>query len=74
MGPGVSYIGNYALQGCCALEALHIAATTPPTLGGNYALDTRSASLVVYVPASSLEAYRTAEGWSSLRCSAQAEE
>lgn len=74
MGPGVSYIGNYALQGCCALEALHIAATTPPTLGGNYALDTRSASLVVYVPASSLEAYRTAEGWSSLRCSAQTEE
>ncbi len=74
MGPGVSYIGNYALQGCCALETLHIAATTPPTLGGNYALDTRSASLVVYVPASSLEAYRTAEGWSALRCSAQAEE
>lgn len=74
MGPGVSYIGNYALQGCCALETLHIAATTPPTLGGSYALDTRSASLVVYVPASSLEAYRTAEGWSALRCSAQTEE
>ena len=74
MGPGMSYIGNYALQGCCALEAVHIAATTPPTLGGNYALDTRSASLVVYVPASSLEAYRTAEGWSALRCSGQAEE
>lgn len=74
MGAAVSYIGDYALQGCCALEALHIAATTPPTLGGSYALDTQSASLVVYVPASALEAYRTAEGWSALRCSTQAEE
>ena len=74
MGAAVSYIGDYALQGCCALEALHIAATTPPTLGGSYALDTQSASLVVYVPASALEAYRTAEGWSALRCSAQTEE
>lgn len=74
MGAAVSYIGDYALQGCWALEALHIAATTPPTLGGSYALDTQSASLDVYVPASALEAYRTAEGWSALRCSAQAEE
>lgn len=62
IGAEVRHIGDYALQGCCAMEELHITATTPPTLGA-YALDTRSTTLVIYVPASALEAYSSAEGW-----------
>lgn len=57
----VTSIGNKAFYQCFSLTTITCEAETPPTLSsGN---DRRSVT-AVYVPAGSVELYKTADGWS----------
>ena len=53
------------------LSKAYVYATVPPTIKGNYSSDTKtvfdgaSSNLVVYVPAQSVDAYKSAAGWSN---------
>lgn len=52
-----------AFTGCTSLSTITITATTPPTLAANaFPLNN---NLKIYVPADSVEAYKTAENWSA---------
>lgn len=62
IGNGVTSIGERAFSDCIRLTSVTIEATTPPTLGA-YALSSTN-SCPIYVPAESVEDYKTA--WSSL--------
>ena len=57
-------IGEGALYGCTRLTRITIKATTPPYLGGSAFGNTNNCP--IYVPAQSVEAYKTATNWSSL--------
>ena len=57
----VTKIGNSAFYGCKALTSITCEATTPPTLNSSNNLSNVTA---VYVPAGSVEAYKTATNWS----------
>ena len=58
---GVTFISDFAFQGCSSLTSVIVKATTPPMLGADVFYHTNE-ELVIYVPAQSLEAYKTA--WS----------
>ena len=57
----VTSIGDYAFCDCTSLTTIICEATTPPTLGAANALSNVTA---VYVPAESIEAYKSATNWS----------
>ena len=58
----ITVINNYAFDGCSSLASMTVLATTPPTLGTS-ALPSASQLQAIYVPAASVDAYKTA--WSS---------
>ena len=59
----VAAIEDYAFAWCESLTSAYCKATTPPSLGGTYLFyDIQTPK--IYVPAESLEEYRTAESWS----------
>ena len=59
----VAEIEDYAFAWCESLTSAYCKATTPPSLGGTYLFyDIQTPK--IYVPAESLEEYRTAESWS----------
>ena len=58
-------IMNQAFYASGNLTSITILATTPPVLNAN-AFQATSANLVIYVPASSLSAYKAATNWSSI--------
>lgn len=58
---GVTFIGNSAFNECSSLTSITCEATTPPELGAG---NNRSSVTAVYVPAESVEAYKTATNWS----------
>lgn len=65
--PGsVSSIEIQAFRGCSGLRDVYCKATTPPTCGEMAFKDDYGNTLncKIYVPASSVEEYKTAEGWS----------
>lgn len=55
----VATIGEEAFSSCSNLTKIYCKATTPPTLGSN-AFD----YTIIYVPQASVEAYKSADGWS----------
>ena len=57
-------IGTGAFVGCRKLAELTSLATTPPALGSNTTFGNVNKSIPVYVPAASVEAYKSAEHWS----------
>ena len=59
----VTNIGNSAFYDCRSLSSVTINAVTPPTLGSGafYGIY----DYIIYVPAASLNAYKTADGWST---------
>ena len=64
----ITTIGNNAFYGCYRLTSVYCKATTPPavTLGyyGWCAFDENSSGRKIYVPTESVEAYKSASGWS----------
>ncbi len=59
----VASIGNSAFSSCESLTACYSLPTTPPA-GANYMFDYNASDRKIYVPATSLSAYKTAAYWS----------
>ena len=66
----VTSIGQESFRYCSRLTSITVLATTPPTLGSRAFNYTNNAP--IYVPASSLNAYKSASGWSSYSSRIQA--
>ena len=62
IGSGVTSIGNSAFAFCTSLTSITIEATTPPTLGDSVFEDINNCP--IYVPSQSVNAYKSASGWS----------
>ena len=60
----VTTIGAGAFYNCSALASINCEAKTPPTIGGYYTFYDVPRSIPVYVPESSVSAYKSAEYWS----------
>ena len=60
----VTSIGSSAFSSCYGMAEYHFKSTTPPTLGTN-AFNYIVSDCKIYVPSTSLEAYQTAENWST---------
>ena len=60
----VTEIGDYAFSYSDSLTSVTIQATTPPTLSNKNAFDDTN-NCPIYVPAESVDAYKTATNWSS---------
>lgn len=65
IGSGVTSIGNLAFSYCSSLASVTIEATNPPTLGNANAFSGNASGRKIYVPASSVEAYKAANNWST---------
>ena len=60
----VTSIGNYAFDDCSSLTSVYCKATTPPALGHPNVFDYNGSGRKIYVPAESVEAYKSATHWS----------
>ena len=67
---GVTSIGSNAFQNCISLTSITIKAITPPTLGSNVFASTNDCP--IYVPANSVDAYKSATNWSTYASRIQA--
>ena len=63
IGSGVTTIGDYAFSGCTILSSVTVKAIVPPTLGGNV-FRYNASGRKIYVPSSSVDAYKATSGWS----------
>ena len=72
IGSGVTSIGWSAFANCSSLTNVIINALTPPPLTNSDAFNDTNANLVIYVPAESLEAYKTESSWSGYASRIQA--
>ena len=70
MPSGVTYIGNQSFRYCSGLTSITIEATVPPTLGDDAFNSTNNCP--IYVPSGSVEAYKSASGWSGYASRIQA--
>lgn len=61
---GVTSISGYAFDGCYGVKTYYLKPTSPPTLGSNVFRNIQS-DCIIYVPVGSLEAYQTANNWST---------
>ena len=59
----VTTIGNHAFYYCKSLTSVYSKATTPPALGGTYVFYSNGSGRKIYVPAESVEAYKSATNW-----------
>lgn len=60
---GVTSIGNSAFRYCDRLRSVTVNASTPPTLG-SYVFSGVDYYMKIYVPAASVDVYKSASGWS----------
>ena len=67
----ISSIGDSAFNKCSGLTSITVNRTTPPTLGGTYVFDNTN-DCPIYVPAASVNAYKTADNWSEYASRIQA--
>lgn len=67
IGAGITYIGSSAFYNCTGLTSFNCEATTPPQIGSEIL---RNTTCPIYVPAESVETYRTA--WSDYASRIQA--
>ena len=59
--PGnVTAIGSYSFQNCNSMDYIKFIPTTPPTVSNSNAWSGVSTSTIIYVPAESINAYKTA--------------
>ena len=63
IGNSVTNIGSYAFNYCKKLTSITIEAVTPPTLGAS--VFDNANNCPIYVPAESVDAYKTATNWSA---------
>ena len=63
IGNGITTIGTNAFLKCTGLTILTIEKATPPEIYGHI-LSGVAKNITIYVPAESVEKYKTAEGWS----------
>lgn len=70
IGSGVTSIGYGAFNRCSGLTNITVNATTPPTLASGVFNNTNNCP--IYVPANSVNAYKTANKWSSYASRIQA--
>ena len=68
----VTSIGNSAFFTCSSLTSVTVEATTPPSLTNVNAFNNTNANLVIFVPAESVETYKTTGNWVSLASRIQA--
>ena len=68
----VTSIGNSAFSSIPILTSVTVESTTPPTIGTNIFSIYAGSTLVIYVPAESVEAYKTATNWSTYASRIQA--
>lgn len=61
----VTNIATQAFYQCYGMKEYHFLSTTPPTLAGTNAFTNIPSDCIIYVPAESLEAYKTATNWST---------
>jgi hypothetical protein len=61
IGSGITFIGSSAFENCKKLDRITIYATTPPELG--YAALSQTNFCLIYVPAASVDAYKSAPSW-----------
>ena len=59
----VTEIDRYAFGNCTSLASVYCKAITPPT-GGSYMFDSNASNRKIYVPMASVDAYKSAAGWS----------
>ena len=69
IGSGCTAIGQQAFYNCTALTSVTIEATSPPTLGSNVFYNS---NCPIYVPSASVNAYKSASGWSNYSSRIQA--
>ena len=60
----VTLIGQYAFRDCSSLTSIYCKPTTPPTLC-YWGFEHISSTAKIYVPTASVDAYKSASGWSS---------
>ena len=70
IGNGVTNIKSEAFSNCSALTSITVKATTPPTLEGFGIFN--SSTCPIYVPAESVETYKTATRWKTYASRIQA--
>ena len=58
----VTSIGNYAFRGCAKISSIKCEAVNPPLLGSNVFYSIQK-STPIYVPAASVDAYKTTDKW-----------
>lgn len=58
----VTEIGKCAFSGCSGLTSVTCLRTTPPTLGSN-AFQNINSNCIIYVPAESVNTYKSTSGW-----------
>ena len=63
IGTGLTSLPRYTFDGCSSLQTVTMNRTTPPTLE-NYCFKNCTSLAHIYVPAASVNAYKTASGWS----------
>ena len=63
----VTTIGYDAFAYCYSLTSVYCKATTPPALGGTYVFGSNGSGRKIYVPAGSVNAYKSAYGWSEYK-------
>ena len=62
IGDSVTTIGDYAFDRCSIITSVYCKATTPPSIG--YGVFDYVIGRKFYVPTASVNAYKTADGWS----------
>ena len=62
---GVTTIDSNAFSNCYGMAEYHFKPTTPPTLTASTVFTAIPSDCIIYVPAESLEAYKTAQYWST---------
>ena len=63
----ITTIGNSAFYDCTSLTSVYCKATTPPSLGDYTVFGNNGSGRKIYVPAESVEAYKSAKYWSEYK-------